>query len=100
MRGKVRIGAPCSQLIQYYFEYCIRFLEYLIVPESQNPVSLRTNKRITVSIVRGMLLVLTAIKFNHKLYLHARKVRHISIDWHLTAKSETSQLPEPQMPPQ
>jgi len=44
--------------------------------------------------------MLTTIKLNYKLCVQARKIRYISIDRNLAAKSKTAQLPAPQVPPQ
>jgi hypothetical protein len=44
--------------------------------------------------------MLTTIQLNYKLCVQAREIRDVSIDRNLAAKSETAQLPAPQVPPQ
>ncbi len=89
-----------QQLMQYRIEHRRSFLEYLIVPESHNAISLDIDARIAAGIARGLLLMLTTIKLNHQLCVQACEIRHISTDWNLAAKAESAQLSAPQMSPQ
>ena len=75
------------------------FLEHLVIPESDNPKSLRFDSSVALRIVETAFLVLSAVELNHKSRVETRKICDIAADRHLPAESVTTELPTPQMLP-
>jgi hypothetical protein len=92
---KDRMGAQRQQFTQYYFEYGRSLFEYLIIPKPHDPISSVVDARIAEGVTRNLLLMLTTIKLDHKLRVHAREICHILANRNLPAKSKTVQLPAP-----
>jgi len=93
------MGGSQFQGTQNDIQYRRGFLEYLVVPESDNPKSPRFDSPVALRIVQTAFLVLSAVKLNHKFRVETRKIRDIAADRHLPAESVTTELPTPQMLP-
>ena len=93
------MGGIQFQGTQNDVQYCRGLLEYLVVPESDNPKSPRFDSPVASRIVHTAFLVLSAVKLNHKFGVETRKIRDIAADRHLPAESVTTELPTPQMLP-
>ncbi len=94
------MGAERQQLVQYDFQHGSCFLEYLIVPESQDSISGSRDLRIATAIASFLLLMLASIKLDQQFSVDTSKVRYEPAYWDLATKAKTSDLPAPQMLPQ
>lgn len=77
MRGKV---------FQYFFQRCLRLLQYFVVPEPQYLESLTFQLRRTQGIVFFVFLVLASVCLDNQPAFDANEIHDISGDRHLPAK--------------
>ena len=74
------MGAQSLQLIQNSFEHRRRFLEYLIVPKSQNPISISNKSCIATRVIFHLFLMLASVKLNYQHCFNAHKICDVPCD--------------------
>jgi len=75
------------QNLQNNIEHRLSFVEYLVVPEAQHPISLLFDSMVATLIIVAAFLVLSAIKFYHQLRFKAREIRNIAAERYLTPEA-------------
>jgi hypothetical protein len=98
--GALRFRACLQQRIQYHFQHRRGFGKHLVVPESQDAIAGSGDPRIADLVLRGLLLVLAAVQFNHQLCVEAGEICDVAADGNLTAKTMAGQLFVAQVAPQ
>lgn len=98
MGQKLRFTTPVPQYRPNFLNNRIRFLQYLIVPESQNSETSLIQAPITDHILFAFLM-LSTVDFHHQPVFQAHEVKDIVQEWMLPTKFEPLDLPAAQTSP-
>lgn len=94
------MGAIHFQRSHDLLQHCLRFPEYLVIPESQHAKSSRFDLTVANLVIALPFLVLSAVKLDYKLRLQTREVGNITTDRHLAPEPVALKLPKPQKTPE
>lgn len=73
-------------------EHAVEILNYLIIPEAQDPISLSLDKVSARAIIFAGFGMLPAVQFNHQPLGKAGEVHEVWANWHLGAPFERQHL--------
>jgi hypothetical protein len=82
------------------FQHANRVLHHLVVPESQNQVTHRFQRRSSVAVPFSLLVMLTAVDFDDELRLGADEIDDVSVDRDLPLEFPTGEAAVTQAKPQ
>ena len=94
------MGGTHFQRSHDFFQHCLSFPEYLIIPEAQYTKTLGLHLAISILVVTDAFLMLSPIEFNGKLRLQACEVGDESGNRHLPPEPVARELSAPKMLPE
>ena len=85
----------CFQDPPNRLKHAVYIIYYIVVPETNDAVTMSGELCRSVVIQRFLFGMLTAINFHDQVFLHANEVDHVVPDWSLPAEFVTVELAIP-----